>query len=213
MNWKHALSFVTVLAVPPSFLLAEQNGFSVIERSKAAGTAIAAALKDPLAVLDQRSPGPRGEAKLSKTKKERVLASTRERESGAKIASGPVVPRERVLANMRERPQILPLADASQLPEFSPVLDDPIPTLAPQSFTPTPTTPPPPFFPPFIPTGPGGSSGPTPPPPTPPVSAVPEPTTWITMILGFFAIGATIRHSRRNQAKPTKKTFFLRDIS
>ncbi|WP_404711930.1 PEPxxWA-CTERM sorting domain-containing protein [Sphingomonas sp. MMS24-J13] len=46
-------------------------------------------------------------------------------------------------------------------------------------------------------TGPGG--GPNPPPPPPP-PAVPEPSSWALMILGFGAIGMSLRRRRRVQA-------------
>lgn len=48
----------------------------------------------------------------------------------------------------------------------------------------------------------GGSTGgdppaPPPPPGTDPVTAVPEPATWLSLILGFFGIGAVLRRRHR----------------
>lgn len=45
---------------------------------------------------------------------------------------------------------------------------------------------------------PGGPDGPTPPPPGPPLppSPVPEPATWLMMILGVFSIGQALRRAR-----------------
>lgn len=51
----------------------------------------------------------------------------------------------------------------------------------------------------------GSSSGgneTTPTPPTPPVSAVPEPATWLMMILGFGFVGATMRRRPRKVRLP-----------
>ena len=41
----------------------------------------------------------------------------------------------------------------------------------------------------------GGGSGGTPPPP--PVPPVPEPSTWLMMLFGMFAVGAALRRNRR----------------
>lgn len=41
-------------------------------------------------------------------------------------------------------------------------------------------------------------------PPVDVVSAVPEPTTWVTMIIGFGAIGVALRRSRRRLREPSK---------
>lgn len=45
-----------------------------------------------------------------------------------------------------------------------------------------------------------GTPNPAPPPGTDPVTAVPEPATWLSLILGFFGIGAVLRRRNRRPA-------------
>jgi len=185
--------------------------------SQAVGKKIIAALKDPLGLLAQRSPGKRSRTRhLTKTKG----------------------PHERVLSTVRERP--LPTEAANPLLETPPAnLDIPEGALAPAP-TPLPAveTGPeapvfnPPFFTPFFPIGfpgPGGPStltppGPTPPgqppvgpppgqppgsptppgssplsPPPPGTISLPEPATWTMMGLGFLAAVVSARRRARKQ--------------
>ena len=183
--------------------------------SQAVGKKIIAALKDPLGLLAQRSPGKRSRTRhLTKTKG----------------------PHERVLSTVRERP--LPTEAANPLLETPPaILDIPEGALAPAP-TPLPAveTGPgvfnPPFFTPSFPIvfpGPGGPStltppGPTPPgqppvgpppgqppgsptppgssplsPPPPGTISLPEPATWTMMGLGFLAAVVSARRRTRKQ--------------
>ena len=82
------------------------------------------------------------------------------------------------------------------------VAETPTPTPPPTGSTPTPTpTPPPtgttptPTPPPTNPSGPGETPTPTPPPTVTP--AIPEPSTWAMMLMGFAALGMTLRGRRR----------------
>jgi len=179
--------FVSVVATP----------LLISEGSRAA---FAAAVKDPLSLLAQRSPGERAPGAMHSTKPPRIAQA------------GPVVPRERVLPSVRERaPEISPAAAAA--PEAGlPVVEAPVEVA---EAGPTPPTPfiAPPFFGPntIIPgSGPdsgGGNPGPGPGPdpdpgtdPEPPVPAVPEPATWAMLLAGFFATGAAMRRRARRLA-------------
>ena len=56
----------------------------------------------------------------------------------------------------------------------------------------------------WIGTPPGGPGAPTNPTgPNPPTGAVPEPSNWLFMLLGFGVVGGTIRSGRRSKAKRT----------
>lgn len=175
-----------------------------------AGQAVAALLRDPLAVLAMRSPGARPGGLLLQTKTERAGATERTRDG---------VPGERVLSAVRTRPETPLLLTPNFVP--ADVLPDVLPLgggQAPALGAPTPSG----FLvPAAVPAGTGGSGGPigsgpgggptgggtgtggTPPPvtgPPPPVAAVPEPATWLTMLVGFGLVGGTLRrrpHRRR----------------
>lgn len=170
--------------------------------------AILAALKDPLSLFAERSPGGRGAGALLSTKPDKLAALA---DPG---------PEERVLSQVRDRDP-----DFGGMPALT-GLDDP-------AFAPDPGVnglpggglpdggfpggggggPSGLFSPDFIPggggppgggppgSGPPGSGPPGTDPPgegIPPVtSAVPEPATWAVMILGFFAVGAAARRRRR----------------
>ena len=54
----------------------------------------------------------------------------------------------------------------------------------------------------LVPPGGGGGGGINPPPPPPPVSGIPEPTTWMTMMIGFGAIGGAARWQGGATKKP-----------
>jgi len=180
--------FVSVVATP----------LLISEGSRAA---FAAAVKDPLSLLAQRSPGERAPGAKHSTKPPRIAQA------------GPVVPRERVLPSVRERaPDISPAAAAA--PEAGlPVVDAPVEVA---EAGPAPAVPfiAPPFFGPntIVPgpgpdsggnPGPGPGPGPDPDPgtdPEPPVPAVPEPATWAMLLAGFFATGAAMRWRARKPA-------------
>lgn len=166
------------------------------------GAALAVALEDPLALLADRSPGARPEGALFSTKPGKVVQDAVD--------------------------SVLPLARASAPPaEDAPVSDGSIRFLASDPLAPVEVGPPPaapvpegpipgspggsysgggtPGF--IVPVGPG--SGPPPeccdpdPPvdPKPPVvPAVPEPSTWAMMLLGFFMLGSALRARPRKVA-------------
>lgn len=185
-------------------------GLTVLSANQQGSSAIAAALKDPLSLLAQRSPGGRAPGALTQTKP--VAAAL----ADAPGSAVPVLPSERVLSNVRSRPPIVPgfaapgadllgLGDAPVAPGELLPLGGGIPVASGLGFA---------ALPPIIggggagggsiapPGGGGGNpspgdSGVVPPdsggPSVPPVSGVPEPATWLTMIMGFLAIGGAMR--------------------
>lgn len=158
---------------------------------------IAAALADPLSMFAKRSPGERTKAELRQTK----------------LAARPASPFERVLSGTRERPggfnggtQPAPSFTAPFEPENAPVMG--LPIAIPEQAPGLAVIGPGPIGGTGIVTYPiggggiggGGGGTPTVPPgtnnpPTPPIAAVPEPATWLTMLIGFLAIGGLMRQS------------------
>jgi hypothetical protein len=147
----------------------------------------AASVQSIMALLDQRSPGERTKGELTKTKrKHKVLSS-----------SWPAIART-----------IQPVKSAAV--EESPFLPpEAPPEFQMASFTPGSISPPVSFG-----GGPGGNGGgggccgtggggggttPSDNPEKPPVPAVPEPSTWAMLIIGFGAIGSALRRRRRDQ--------------
>ena len=153
------------------------------------GGMLLAALKDPVSLFGERSPGGRG--------------------AGALLSTKPgIAPHERVLSMVREH----------EPPNFVfPGVDGPVTAVAPQSLASVSGGDPgddtgagdpggdPGFFAPFVPGSqpgyPGVFAGPAlvPPPSDPIISAVPEPATWAMMILGFFAVGVAVRRRALKQ--------------
>ena len=143
-------------------------------------------------LIGQRSPGARTEGQLTKTKHARVLSKQR------------VAPKALALPPSKvSLPPIAQLLAATPLPPATVDLEKPMP-LAELSAPPTlggilvpgpgPNAPP------------GGSPpasfpGPEPKVPVTPPSAVPEPGTWATMLLGFGMMGWRMRRSKRSGRK------------
>ncbi|MET1755598.1 PEPxxWA-CTERM sorting domain-containing protein [Novosphingobium sp. RD2P27] len=169
--------------------------FGFTSRPQAGGTAASAA-RSPLSIFASRSPGARADGALFRTKR-RLAAAPRSRPRPAVV-----IPRERVLSPVRIRPggplQIAPGA----------------PNVAPQGLSldavPLPTSVPGPAFrSPYIPDvgsgylpfPPGGPVIGAPPVeggnPVPPPPAVPEPATWMLLILGLGFVGAALRRQTR----------------
>lgn len=173
------------------------------------GQAIAAMLRDPLSVLRQRSPGGRAAG---------ALLQTKSRLSQHDQSTGSGIPEERVLTTVRSRPGAA-LLGTPEIPVASADVGDlfgPAAGAGPAAVVPgaVPIT---------LPGGPGGGGGlivgglpsggatggggggggiaVTPPPidvvPTVPVAGVPEPATWISMIIGFALVGAALRRPIR----------------
>jgi hypothetical protein len=161
--------------------------------SKVSIATIVAALKDPLSLFAERSPGGRGSGALLSTKPGWKTAST--------------VPEERVLSTEREREPSAGVLPAADIPAFA---------VSPEYFAASSDLPRGDEFaedqgfgwPPFstfyfvpIPGNPEITTWPVPG-PTPssePIIAVPEPAAWVMMILGFFAVGVAMRRGAREQ--------------
>jgi hypothetical protein len=163
---------------------------------------ITAALADPLSVLSKRSPGARSSAALNQTKKPKSAHPQRAQE----LAD--VFPKERVLSNVRTRAPVIPdgaeqYTNALLTTPVSSIGDG---TIADFGGLPGGGAPTGGFISPFnpggvgfLPGGGGGGGGGGVPitPGLPPIPAVPEPTTWLMVIAGLFAVGAALR------ARPT----------
>lgn len=147
---------------------------------------IVAALKNPLSLFADRSPGERGSGPLQLTKSgphERVLASVRQREP----ADAPVLG---AAPNSAAGPETMPTAADSSPEAFSQPLD-----IGRAPFTPV-------FYdtPIGYPGTPGTPSGDTPPGgDTPPTTAAPEPAAWALMAPGLFAVAGTLRRQQRKR--------------
>lgn len=167
--------------------------------------AIAAGIIDPLALLALRSPGHRGAGSLTQTK---VAMTVGPPELVSLVPPRGLVPTERVLTNVRSRPPIdLPIGsspiDGPVVPPGTLVNGPPgspngIGFVTPSSIAPASG--------PFVGNENGGVSsgggglgggGPGSPGGGGPVSSVPEPATWLTMVVGFFGIGSMLRAVRR----------------
>lgn len=159
-------------------------------------------VKDPAAMFEGRSPGERGAGAMYNTKHKAVAT-----------------PSERTLANVPVEPAGLPVvgdaADPVATALFAQPDTPPADSVAPEGSAPMPAwfTPPPVFSPigrvdPIgggEPSNPGGSENPgttpvNPVDPNTPPPAVPEPATWLTLIVGLFSVGAALRYQRRVNA-------------
>ena len=156
-------------------------------------------------LLGQRSPGERTEALLTKTKHAKPLASQHR-------AGAPSVKQQPAVAPKVNMIDVARLLQAPPPPDFGRPLA-PVALLTPPTVgeivAPPPAASPPGGSPPGG-SPPGGSppGGGSPPPsfPTPPKitvpSAVPEPGTWATMLLGFALVGWRVR--RRSAPQPER---------
>lgn len=184
VKWKRAFLLAPLLA---SLLFVSLVERADVAFGKTGRAMVVAALKDPLSLFADRSPGERGTGPLQMTK------------------SGP---HERVLSTVRDRePPADDLADAADIPATDPAaILDTFPTDGvlpadrvfgaipwPVSF-PYPGLDWPDTFP-----GPG-TPPPTVPPTEPPVvSPVPEPATWLLMLAGLLIVGFGMRQNGGKQ--------------
>ncbi|MEG3122401.1 hypothetical protein [Sphingomonas sp. GB1N7] len=186
-----------ILVLVPAALLTAGLSYSL--SSPTSGSLIAAALADPLSVFADRSPGTRTTAALNQTKKARAHS----KDGSRAVAANP--PSERVLTNVRTRPPVA-VPDASQYTDAlltTPLASDgaavvpDIGILPPAAVAPTGIGSIPGFAPGgvgFLPGGGGGGGGGVVPvEPGAPVAGVPETSTWLMLIVGFFAIGWSLR--------------------
>ncbi len=176
------------------------GGAYAFSSSPMGGNAIAAALADPLSVFAARSPGGRAPGALTQTKASRSKGAERP------VELAEVFPSERVLSNIRTRqPDEFAPADLPDALFVGPVAG-PAGGAVPGIDAVTPVVPTgnggiPIFTPggigPVVPGGGGGTGEPPTEPTTPVTPSVPEPTTWLMMIAGFFAVGYALRSRRR----------------
>lgn len=176
--------------------------FLFVAASEPARMVVAAAFHDPSTMLAQRSPGGRAPGALTQTK-HRLLASTR---GGRPGVGGP---EERVLSNIRSRPES-GVGDAPGLTDFGPALtpSDVLPTIGnggsggdnPASTVPAifgqPGLGGAPSVSPIVGGGGSGGGGAAPTATVPPIAAVPdvpEPSTWLMMLIGFGLAAVTAR--------------------
>jgi hypothetical protein len=200
-RWKRVLALAPVL-VGLFFVAVMDPGSLAV--SKVLRTRIADALKDPLSLFGERSPGGRRLGALLSTKPphERVLSTIREREPA------PEIPPELGNPIFAAAPEALqsPPGEAPQPPAYGPPFSN-TPFFFPGPPPPTgistpPNTPPgtPPGTPPDTPPG----TPPDTPPGTPPTTyppgtiPIPEPASWLIVSLGFFAMGMAARRRRSN---------------
>lgn len=152
------------------------------------------AAKSLISLMDERSPGERTIGELTKLKRDR--ATTQPRQRALTKRTPPDLPKEFVTALTPPQP-LLPNVPLTGLQTG----------LAKSPFASILVPPPPPLRT-ILPPLPGGGGGPVPPPPgpppvspqpppLPPVPAIPEPTSWAMMLLGFAAMGWSLRSVRR----------------
>lgn len=185
-----------VAAVLLLLATAAAMSLATVGRTALAGAAVERA-KDLLELIEQRSPGQRTQGQLVKTKHR-------------------LAPHERALPKVRQDVPWVPieqpplaLIDIVSAPPVVPVGLDKIATVEeivpPGSSSGPPVVGGPPGGPGLVvPPGSPGQSPPSSPPivsSPPPVPPVPEPATWMTMLLGFAAIGWRLR-GRRAPAAP-----------
>lgn len=171
-------------------------GLAVLPIADAGRLSGIGAARSFLAMLEDRSPGERTTAELTKIKRRVAAKSGPTQRALAKIRTPdlPVGVVEKLLAPPPELAELLmapPAFDGFTLAEVPPP-GGPIVVLPPGGTPPG--------------GGGGGGGGTTPPeqtpPETPPVSPVPEPGTWATMLLGFWLTGWALRRQRGNAARP-----------
>jgi hypothetical protein len=214
------------LVVPVGLALSLTGGVA-LSNSEPALTAVRNALADPLSVFAARSPGQRGAGALFQSK-----ANKRRAQRGPILAHSPserVLPGERVRSSptlpfINEVPTAFAFPANAISPDlFVPASDiAPAPPLAEASFPPglifapaaggggatipgvgteIPSNPGAPVNPGSA--TPGGGSTPSEP---PPIGEVPEPATWCTMIIGFFAVGFAMRLAPAGSGGLSKRT-------
>lgn len=222
-------TFLLAAAFAALFSVALGDGGRAITQAGKLGKRVAIALlTSPLALLDERSPGARGQGELRSTKsapRERVLPTVRDRISP--LGGSPIVNIDIPPGTFAPLPNALP--EETILPQdltFGALLSQPFlafpgtllggtPPFLPNASTPAQgTSPPPPPLDtsppgpsgaasppgtPGIPPAPAGGSGTSSPPP--PTIAIPEPGSSTIVIFGLMAIGVLSRRRSKRQRR------------
>lgn len=148
------------------------------------------AAKSFLAMMDDRSPGDRTAAELTKTKQKSLADSQPKQRALGKVVTPPPEFEAAIAPPPPEIAELPPFAAA--ITNLGPLMVIPPPPTPGGGFTTTADTPP------------GGGGTPPPggetPPENPPPPVVPEPGTWATMLLGFGLTGWLLRRRRRTSA-------------
>jgi hypothetical protein len=194
-KWKRAIALAPVL-VGLFFVAMTDPGSRAA--GKALGMKIAYALKDPLSLFGERSPGGRRPGALLSTKSdfaphERVLSTIRDRESSPEIPPGADNP---IFAAVPEALQLPPGTEIPGPPASGPPFSN-TPIFFPGPPPPTGvSTPPPSDTPPGTPPGTPPDTPPTTetPPAIPPGTIpIPEPASWLIVSMGLLALGMARR--------------------
>lgn len=188
-KWKQTAFLVAVA----SFFFVAATEHELLAINNVSNEKLVAALKNPLSLFADRSPGERGAGPLRLTKSgphERVLASVRERTPPGPItsifSSGP---------NTAAGPETIP-AGANAIPDaFSQPLDIGRAPFTPVAYSDTPIG---------YPGSPGdtppdGSGGTRPGGDSPPTAGLPEPAAWTLMAFGLFAVTGIARQRQPKQ--------------
>lgn len=185
------------------------GGLSVVAPNSSIGQSAMALLRDPSSILADRSPGARAAGALTQSKPARAISSHTRRANNLGPAGGPPIKRvQAALAPLVGGPALAPGA-----PVFPPSLDllPGVPGLASDIYAPGSTGTSGGFAPGFsLPGGGSGGGGGYYELPQPPIvpgvggpSGVPEPATWVTLLVGFFAIGRALRRPFRTTTSMT----------
>ncbi|MCB2059211.1 MAG: hypothetical protein R3E09_18375 [Novosphingobium sp.] len=153
--------------------------FFIFMRGDGRSTVFAELPRDPLSLLAERSPGQRPAGALFNVKPPKVTFRQEEPIVPAPVYGPDILPK--ITQELLSEPPIGP--DTPELP-YTPTICCEL-TVNEPPLTP-PLTPILPFLP-------------------PPVRPLPEPETWITMLLGIFAIGSAMRRTKVRESKASSR--------
>ena len=174
-----ALSLAIVAAPLSMVALADGTASAVVDKGR-----------DFVALMKDRSPGERTTAELTKAKKRKLAAAALPKQRALAKVVKPAPPTEFLEALSPQLAQLPPLVPFDVVP--------PLAIVPPGPGGPVVNPPGGPGGPIVFPPGGGNPPSVVPPPPPP---AVPEPATWLSMLLGFGLLGSVCRFRRRAFAR------------